>query len=245
TTTYVIQTEPVTELDAGRLAAVFAANPQFNVWPGFASQIARDFHQAADAFLIDRRKRIGFDDIELTVSGKKASGIVPAHSQCRLGEIVCAETEKLGITRNLIRNKRGARNFDHCPDKISEFRVRFLCHFTGYTPDDVDLKITVARTSHQWNHDFRTDLDSFSLDCGSSFKDRPRLRFGNFRINDDEPAASMTEHGIKLVQLVHATRDVFNRDAELVRKLVLLRVIVRQKFMQRWIEKTNRGGQTL
>jgi hypothetical protein len=48
----------VTKLDARRLATVFAANPQFDVWPGLASEVARYFHQAADAFLIDRRKWI-------------------------------------------------------------------------------------------------------------------------------------------------------------------------------------------
>src|SRR4029450_4326357 len=85
TATYIIQTETVTKLDARRFAAGFAANSQFGVWPGVAAEIARYFHQAAHAFLVNRRKRICIDDIELGIRRKEATGIVPTHSERRLG----------------------------------------------------------------------------------------------------------------------------------------------------------------
>src|SRR5206468_12511763 len=56
--TYVVQTEPVTKFDAGRFAAVFAANSELDVWSRLSSQVAGNFHQAADALLINRGKRI-------------------------------------------------------------------------------------------------------------------------------------------------------------------------------------------
>ena len=55
----------------------------------------------------------------------------------------------------------------------------------------------------------------------------------------------MPEHRIKFVQLVHAPRDLFNRDAEFVCQFALLCVVGRQKFVQRRIEKADRSGQPL
>src|SRR5438034_6389262 len=65
---YIVQAEPVTEFDTRRLAAVLATNSKLDVGPGFASQIAGDFHQASYAFLIDRCERICIDDVEFGVS---------------------------------------------------------------------------------------------------------------------------------------------------------------------------------
>ena len=44
TAAHVIQTEPVTEFDASRLATVLAANPQLDVRSCFAPEVAGDFH---------------------------------------------------------------------------------------------------------------------------------------------------------------------------------------------------------
>ena len=42
--TDVIETEPVTEFYARGFAAVFATNPQLDVGPSLATEVARDFH---------------------------------------------------------------------------------------------------------------------------------------------------------------------------------------------------------
>ena len=55
----------------------------------------------------------------------------------------------------------------------------------------------------------------------------------------------MAEHGIELVELVHALGDVVYGNAKLVRQFTLLRTIVGQKFMERRIEKPDRRRQTL
>src|ERR1700736_3317479 len=44
TATDVIETEPMTEFYARGFAAVFAANPQLNVGPSLAAEVASDFH---------------------------------------------------------------------------------------------------------------------------------------------------------------------------------------------------------
>src|SRR5439155_5114751 len=131
----------MTEFDAVRLATVFATNPKLDVRPGFASQIAGDFHQTSDPLLIDRRERICIDDVEFGVSREETARVIPAHSESRLGKIVRAETEELGIAGDLVGHERRARDFDHCPDEITKFGLVFLCHFGGDATDDVELKL--------------------------------------------------------------------------------------------------------
>ena len=55
----------------------------------------------------------------------------------------------------------------------------------------------------------------------------------------------MSEHRIKFVQLVNASRDLLNRHPKFVSQLVLLRVILRQKFVQRRVEKPDCGGESI
>ena len=127
------------EFDAVRFAAVLAANAQLNLGARLSAEVAGDFHQATNASLIDGCERVRIHNVELGVSRKKTAGIVPAHSQRGLCKIVCAKTEELGIACDLVRDERCARDFDHCPDEIGEFRLLFLRHFAGYATDDIEL----------------------------------------------------------------------------------------------------------
>ena len=131
----------MTEFDAVRFAAMFAANSQFNVGAGVAAEVAGDFHQAPHTFLIDGCKRICIDDIELGISGKKTAGIVSAHSHCGLCEIVRAKTKELGVARNLIRHQGSTRNFDHCSDEVFEFCCSFFRDLVRDAANDVDLQL--------------------------------------------------------------------------------------------------------
>ena len=124
-----------------------------------------------------------------------------------------------------------------------KLRLSLLRYLPGDAADDFDLQFQFARESHQRNHDLRTHLDAFALHLCGSFKNCARLHLGNLRINDAEPATAMAEHRIEFVQLVDTPRDFFRRHAELVGEFVLLRGVVRQKLVERWIEKANRGWQ--
>src|SRR6266567_2454605 len=132
---HVIQTEPVTEFNARGLTPMFAADSKFNLWPSFSAQVPGDFHQSPNAFLVNRRERIRINNIKLRVSRQKNAGIVPAHSQCRLGKIVCAKTEELSVARDLVRDECSARDFDHRSDEIIEFGILFLRYFAGDAAD--------------------------------------------------------------------------------------------------------------
>src|SRR5262245_28027313 len=93
-----------------RLAAVFAANPELDVGTRFAAQVARDFHQPTNTFLVDRGKGIVRHNVQLRVVREEAAGVVATHSKCGLSEIVRSKAKKLCVLCDLIRDERGARD---------------------------------------------------------------------------------------------------------------------------------------
>ncbi len=62
---------------------------------------------------------------------------------------------------------------------------------------------------------------------------------GDFRVDNPQPAATMPQHGIGLVQLVHAARDFVHRYADLAAQLLLLLGLMRQEFVEGRIERAN------
>ena len=97
-------------------------------------------------------------------------------------QIVRAEAEKLRVLRDLVRDQRGARNFDHRADQIIEFRLLFLRYLRGDAMDDLDLELQFPRETDERNHDFRLHLDAFLLHLGGRFKNSARLHLGDLRI---------------------------------------------------------------
>ena len=52
-----------------------------------------------------------------------------------------------------------------------------------------------------------------------------------------QAASAMTQHRVRFVQLLHATRHGLGRDPDFLRQLPLLRRIVRHEFVQRRIDQ--------
>src|SRR5579884_6466 len=241
TATDVFQSEAVTEFDTGWIAPVFAANPELDLRARFASHVARRFHQAPHALLINGYERVCLHNIALQICGKEAPGIVPAHCEGGLGEVVRAEAKELGVAGDLVGHERRARNFNHGPHQIFEFCSVFPGNLLRHAADDVDLQPELARESHQGNHDFRAHLDPLPLHLRGSLEDRARLHLGNFRINNPQPATTVTEHWVKLVEVAHAPGNFLHGQSQLAGQLALLRRIGWQKFVQRRVQKTDGG----
>ena len=89
----VIQTGAVAEFDRIGVAAMFAADAEFDIFARFlAATFAGDFYQFAHAFLIQRRKRILFEHAGVVIIRQEAGGIVAAQPKRRLRQIVSAES---------------------------------------------------------------------------------------------------------------------------------------------------------
>src|SRR5258708_21306053 len=102
--TDVAQAEAMTELHARWFTPVFAANAELNAGAALAAQGAGHLHELADAGLVDAREWILFHDLQFGVSAEEPAGVVAAHAQRRLRQIVGAEAEKLGLPGDFVRD---------------------------------------------------------------------------------------------------------------------------------------------
>jgi hypothetical protein len=93
----------VAEGDRGGIAAVLAANAEFELRPHLAAALGGDAHQFADALAVDRHERIGRQDALRRIDAQKARGVVAADAEGGLRQVVGAEGEEL---RGLRRSRR-------------------------------------------------------------------------------------------------------------------------------------------
>ncbi len=163
-------------------------------------------------------------DLQVLIDGQEAAGVVAAHAQRGLGEVVGAEAEELGVLRDLVGDERGAGHFDHRADEVVELGLLLLDHLGGHAVDDLHLEFEFLGEPNQRDHDLGTDFDAFLLHLGGGLEDGASLHLGDFRIGDAEAAATVAEHGVELVQVVHALGDLVGADAEFLGQGVLLRI---------------------
>ena len=73
-------------------------------------------YQLAHPRLVNRGEGILLDDLQFLIRRDERAGIVAAHAQAGLGEVVRAEAEELSLTRDLVGGERAAGYFDHRAD---------------------------------------------------------------------------------------------------------------------------------
>src|SRR5207237_6065293 len=83
------------------------------------------------------------------------------------------------------------------------------------------------------------------LNVSCSFEDSACLHLRNLGVNNPKPATSMSKHRIEFVQFIHPSSNNFDCHAQFFCQLVLLGVVVREEFVQRRVEKTDRCRQTV
>src|SRR3546814_5803575 len=92
----VIEPQPLAKPDRGRVAAMLAADAELDTGPGLAPARRRDLDQFADALDIDADERVGRIDALVDIGRQEASGIVAAHPERGLRQIVGPEREERG-----------------------------------------------------------------------------------------------------------------------------------------------------
>src|SRR5262249_53068544 len=111
--TYVAQADLVAEVDGARIAPVFTADAHFHSVASGAALGNGRLHQLPDAYGIDRGEGIRLDDFSLLIGRQERTGIVAAHAQAHLRQVVGAEAEEFGRLGDLIGGQSPARHFDH------------------------------------------------------------------------------------------------------------------------------------
>src|SRR5271170_4655546 len=102
------------------IAAVFAADAELDAGARLAAFRNGDFHELADAGLVNRGERIFLHDLRFLIRAEETAGIVAAHAERSLRQIIRAEAEELRSLRDLIGGQRAARNLDHRADAVSD-----------------------------------------------------------------------------------------------------------------------------
>ena len=117
----IIEADALAEGDAGRIAAMLAANAELEVRPGRPAALDRDRDQLADALDVDADEGVAGEDALLDIGAEEAAGIVAADAQGGLGEIVGAEAEEFAPPRRCRRRaaRRGAARSSCRPDSRS------------------------------------------------------------------------------------------------------------------------------
>src|SRR6202022_4587436 len=104
---YVIQSDLVAERDRSRIAAMLAANADFQIRAGLAPARDADLHQFTDAVAIDRNERIDFQDSLCDVGAEEPGGIIAADAVGGLRQIVGAERKELRRLRDVAGHQAG------------------------------------------------------------------------------------------------------------------------------------------
>src|ERR1700678_2537662 len=104
------------ELPALRVAAVLAANANFQVRPRFSSPSDGPLNEHAHTCNIDRLERIGRENSGLAfiyVVRQEPARILARQAHQRLGQVVCAERKELSDLRDLVCQQSSAWQLDH------------------------------------------------------------------------------------------------------------------------------------
>ena len=96
----IVVADDVAELDRVGVAAMLAADAHFQVGAGLAAIVDRHLHQAANAIAVDGLEGIlGQDALRHVGDQEVALGVIAGVAEGHLGQVVGAEGEELGQTR--------------------------------------------------------------------------------------------------------------------------------------------------
>jgi hypothetical protein len=196
--------------DAGRLAAVFAADPDLQFGMHAAPAAHGILHQRPDSASVEDLERILPEDLQLEITrDERGFRIVAAVAVSRLREIVGPEREELRARRRkFVCHRTGARQFDHRADVILHLHSGLLddriCDFAG----GIRGKLHLFFAPHAGNHHLRLGVHTAAAQFARRFEDRTYLHCINLGIKNTEPAHTQPEHGILFVQLLHALEDL-------------------------------------
>ena len=224
---------------------MLAANSQLNVGTSLLAKLHRGADQLTHARHINGCEWIFGDDFQVGIFRQETSGVVTAHAQTCLREIIGAEREKLRGLRDLVSGKRATRNFNHGSNHVLQLLLGRGHDFFGHAVRELDLNFKFLGETNKWNHDLWSNLDAFGLHLRRRLKDGAHLHFADLGIDSSQAATAETKHGVELVQFMHARGNLLHGHAKFARKRLLRCGIIGQKFMQWRIKQANARGRAI
>ena len=229
------------ELNGSRVAAVLAANTNVHVGTGLLAQCNCHFHQLANAGLIQLCKGIVLENLCVVVSVQELACIVSGEAVGHLGQVVCTEAEELSFLCNLVSSQCSSRNLDHGTNLVLQISASLCDLLVSNCNNDVLYELQLLDLANQRNHDFRNDgpVRMSLLHIDGSLDDSSGLHLCNFRIGYSQTAATVTHHGVELVQGSDDCLDGLNGLALCVSQCLDVSLVSRNEFVERRIQETD------
>ena len=226
---------------------MFAADTELDVLSGAPALLRADAHELPDALDVDGRERVLREYVELLVPAEEAAGVVAAHSEAGLSEVVCAEREELRLLRDFVGGQRAARNLYHGAEHVVYLDLLARHHFLRNLADILRLEFELLHESDERHHNLHLDLDGLLAlhDVCGGLENRARLHSGDLRIAVAETAAAVAEHRVLLFQSLAPLGDDFGGDVHLFRQLRPRRALVREEFVERRVEQADGDRQAV
>ena len=182
---------------------MLAADAQLQVGPRRPARRHRPAHERADAGLVDRLERVVVQQAQLQVAGEEAGfGVVAAEAERRLGEVVRAEREELGVVGDLARREGGAWQLDHRAEEVGHLRARLPHRLAGDAFEQRSQPPELTLEADERDHDLRMHRHALLGHGRRGAEDRPHLHLVHLRVEDAQVAAAQAEHWVDFAQRV-------------------------------------------
>jgi hypothetical protein len=136
----------------------------------------------------------------LHVIGKEPSRIIPRQAIRRLGQVVGSEGVEIGHRCDLMGQQGGPGDLDHGSHFIADLDPVALQDLFRDPHRHIAHHAQFLHVGDERDHDLGDGLDLLPGHLTGGFHDGLDLHLVDFRIGDPEPAPSVAQHGIELVQ---------------------------------------------
>ena len=221
---------------------MLAADADLEIGLGLAALRDAQLDQATDATDIQRLERIRRQELLREVVAQERADVIAREAKGHLRQVVGAEAEEVRGLGDLVGRHGGAGHLDHRADLDVQARLVILGlldlrdHGLALRPQRHELLLR----ANQRDHDLREDLDVAAEAVDRGLDDRADLHVQDLGIRHAQAAATVAQHRVGLVQLLHARTHLRDRHPHDLRKLGLLLLLVRHELVQRRIDQADR-----
>ena len=226
---------------------MLTADAEVNVGTGCPAEFGCHLDEFADADLVETGEGIGFVNLLLVVGVQELACVVTAETEGHLGEVVGAEGEELRFGGDCVGGERRTRDLYHGADLVLHLHACVRKALVGGGNHDALYIGKLFDFADERNHDFGDHLPVGVLllhrDC--RLHDRLGLHDRDFGIGDRETAASVTHHGVELVQTGDDGFDGVDGHIHILGKRLDVGLFGGHELMERRVEEADGDGSAL
>ena len=154
---------------------MLAAHAKVHVRVGGSTLLDGHAHQLEHR-RIDGLEGIVLQDLLMHVQRDELSlGVVTRETEGRLGEVVGAKAEEVGMVGDLVSDHAGARQLEHRAHGNIELDTLFVGNLGDYALDDLASLDMLSRDGNERNHDLGMRVDALLDKAGSGRGDGANL----------------------------------------------------------------------